>query len=137
MQISTDGSDSVYPQLTEAVIRLPPLTEKAYGQGAFRDLIALHENDYGGADAVTEVERSLVRRVEFVTLIERVRKNGIRPPAAGMGSREGSVTQQPPRHGRHSYGRGASGRGRQRQRTQQPTLQTCWIHIPNFQKAAK
>jgi hypothetical protein len=55
-------------RITNGSSLLPSVDGRSIWARRLRDLIVLHENDYGGADAISEAERSLVRRAAALTV---------------------------------------------------------------------
>src|SRR5258705_10441254 len=55
-------------RITNGSSLLPSIDGRSIWARRLRDLISLHENDYGGADAISEAERSLIRRAAALTV---------------------------------------------------------------------
>jgi hypothetical protein len=55
-------------KITNGTRLLPSIDGRSVWARRLRDLIALHENDYGGSNAISEAERSLIRRASALTV---------------------------------------------------------------------
>ena len=55
-------------RVTNGTNLLPKIDGRSYWARRMRDLIAIHVSDLGGADACSEAEKSIVRRVACLTI---------------------------------------------------------------------